>query len=77
MNPVVLGLILGTGILMFVRLILPLYRDFTAAQTFDFAALGLTLALVIIYLSYKYFFKKKMSPILLIIISAILGIVVF
>jgi chromate transporter len=77
MNPVVLGLIMGTGILMFIKLALPLYRDFSAEQTVDFGALGLMLALGLIYVFWKKIFNKNMSPILLIIISAVLGIVVF
>ncbi len=63
-------------------LILATAADLLAANCFaeqrpDFLALGLTLALGALYFGFKPLFKKKLSPIALIAIAAVLGIVVY
>ncbi len=66
----VAGLILATAV------------DLLAAGCFaerkpDLLALGLTLGLGILYFGFKPLFKKKLSPIALIAVAALLGIVVY
>ena len=43
----------------------------------DMISLVITLALAIIMIAYKHVSKKKMSPIILIILSAIIGMTVY
>ncbi len=75
-KPVVVGLILATAITMFLSSILNLKA---ISDGFKFEPLSLVvLALVVaVSLLYKKFLKKKISPILLIVFSAILGIIFF
>ena len=66
----VAGLILATAI------------DLLAANCFadrspDLLAVGLTLGLAALYFGFKPLFKKKLSPIALIALAAVLGIVVY
>lgn len=66
----VAGLILATAVDL-------LAANCFAEQRPDFLALGLTLALGALYFGFKPLFKKKLSPIALIAIAAVLGIVVY
>ena len=66
----VAGLILATAVDL-------LAANCFAERTPDFLALGLTLALGVLYFGFKPLFKKKLSPIALIAIAAVLGIVVY
>ena len=70
LKPCIIGLVMATGVFMVITHCLSLTAEFMA----DWKALLLTVVLAaVLYLS-KPLFKKKVSPILLIIISAILGI---
>ena len=70
LKPCIIGLVMATGVFMVITHCLSL----TAGFMEDWKALLLTVVLAaVLYLS-KPLFKKKVSPILLIIISAILGI---
>ena len=70
LKPCIIGLVMATGVFMVITHCLSL----TAGFTVDRKALLLTAVLAaVLYLS-KPLFKKKVSPIILIIISAILGI---
>lgn len=70
LKPCIIGLVMATGVFMVITHCLSL----TAGFMVDWKALLLTVVLAaVLYLS-KPLFKKKVSPILLIIISAILGI---
>ena len=70
LKPCIIGLVMATGVFMVVTHCLSL----TAGFMVDWKALLLTVVLAaVLYLS-KPLFKKKVSPIILIIISAILGI---
>ena len=70
LKPCIIGLVMATGVFMVITHCLPLTAGFMA----DWKALLLTVVLAaVLYLS-KPLFKKKVSPIILIIISAILGI---
>ena len=70
LKPCIIGLVMAMGVFMVITHCLSL----TAGFMVDWKALLLTVVLAaVLYLS-KPLFKKKVSPILLIIISAILGI---
>ena len=72
-KPCVIGIVLATGIYMTVK------NCFFAAGavSVDGISLGITLALAAAMFGYKRFFKKKLSPIFLIVLSALLGIAVY
>ena len=70
LKPCIIGLVMATGVFMVITHCLSLIAGFMV----DWKALLLTVVLAaVLYLS-KPLFKKKVSPIILIIISAILGI---
>lgn len=73
-KPVVIGLILSTGVMLFIKSI-----GFNSLESFDFNLQSLIIFVLIalIYNVSKYIFKKKVNTILLILISAISGIVIF
>ncbi len=73
-KPVVIGLILSTGVMLFIKSI-----GFNSLKSFDFNLHSLIIFILIalIYNISKYLFKKKVNTILLIIISAISGIIIF
>ena len=75
-KPTVAGLIVGTGLTMVASAVLGT-KTLSAAVNFDYKALiifGLIVAVSIIYNRVK---KVKISPILLIVISAILGLILY
>lgn len=69
-KPCIIGIILVTGSDMVLRKVLP-------SGAPDANALGLTALLAAILFGSKYILKKKLSPITLILISAVLGCVVY
>jgi len=71
---VVAGLITATGLILCIKSL-----GFIDIQTFnfDYRLLIILIILVLAELIFKYIFKKKLPNILLILISAILGIVVY
>ncbi len=70
-KPVVLGLILSTGIMLVAKNLGYInINDFH----FDYISLIIIVVIALIYYLYLYFVKKKMSPIVIILISALLGI---
>ena len=73
LKPCVIGIVLATGIHMVLR------NCFGAifAIKVNVQALIITVLLFVVMFGYKYFAKKKLSPILLILISAIAGIIVY
>lgn len=73
LKPCVIGIVLATGLHLIVQNIFPS----GIGVTVDFAALGITLALVLASIGYKQIFKKKLSPIMLILLSALIGVVVY
>ncbi len=71
-RPVVVGLIIATGLTMLLLVVTSLdsvYDKFV----FDWRALAIIAIVAIIHYIYKHFRKKALSPIILIIISAGLG----
>ena len=73
LKPCVIGIVLATGIYM----VLGNCFGTISRIKVNMQAIGITVLLVVSILGYKYFAKKKLSPIGLIILSAILGIIIF
>ena len=73
---VVAGLITATGLTMMLSCILGT-KTIKNPIAFDYKALVIFGLVVIIAFSYNKLFKKKISPIVLILISAILGILLY
>lgn len=70
LKPCVVGIVLATGLSMVIR------NCFHEGGT-DLRAAVITVALILILLLYQRLSKKKLSPIALICVSAVLGIVVY
>jgi len=70
LNPCIVGIILSTGVFMTLRYCFPLAPDAAA----DLQACIVAVLLFGISVFYQKWKKKKISPILLIVLSAILGI---
>ena len=69
MKPCVIGIVLATGIYMV------LHNAFGTVSAInpDWRAIAITLLLGAAMFGYKHFTKKKLSPIALILIAAVLG----
>lgn len=76
LKPCIIGIILATGVEMILTNLI-LIADFMPEHALDPKAIGLTAALAAILFGSKYALKKKLSPITLICIAAVLGIVVY
>ena len=74
-KPVVIGLILSAGIALLLKNLAISY-DSSVFSSFDYISLAIFLAIAAIYLVFKFAFKKKLSPIILILVSAVLGALV-
>ncbi len=73
LKPCIIGIILATGAYMIGKTCIPpMYQDER-----DFLPLILAAALAIIFFGSREFLKKKMSPIVLIVISAGMGILAY
>ena len=70
-KPAVIGIVLATGAFMLVKTLFP---ENSAANLTD---LVLTIVLAAIYFLPRRFSKKKLSPIMLIVVSAVLGAAVY
>ncbi len=75
-RPVVIGLIIATGITLFISVILGI-NAIGEAVVFDWKALVIFSIIAIIYFAFKFWKKKSISPIILILISAVLGILFY
>ena len=73
LKPCVIGIVLATGIYM----VLGNCFGTISGIKVNMQAIGITALLAASTLGYKYFAKKKLSPIGLIILSAIFGIIIF
>ena len=76
LRPVVVGLIVGTAITLLLTVILSI-KNVYQLIVFDWKALVIFSAVALIGWSYKKLNKKAVSPILLIIISAVLGLLLY
>lgn len=76
-KPVVLSLITSTTIFLFIKLIFfnngPLYADFK----FDITSLALLIVLFGISFIYKKYKKKSLSPIVILLLSMVFGLIIF
>ena len=73
LKPCVIGIVLATGIFMIVKNALPIMPD----ATFSVKSFGLTIVLLALMFGSKKMLKKKISPIMLIVISAVLGAIIY
>ena len=73
LKPCVIGIVLATGLYMIAQNCLSAENG----MNIDVVSLVITFVLAVIMIAYKHISKKKMSPIMLIILSAIIGILVF
>ena len=77
LRPVVVGLILGTAITILVQVVFGVTNISESVINFDYKALIIFAVISGISIGYKKITKKVMSPILLIVISAGLGIIFY
>ncbi len=75
-RPVVVGLIISTGILMAINCIFA-FSTIGSPVIFDWKALVIFLVVATIHFCYKRLKKKAPSPIILIIFSALLGVLFY
>ncbi len=75
-KPVVIALITGTAITMFISVVFGI-KTIKSSFNFDYKALVIFALVVITSIVYKKLSRKKISPILLIIISAGLGMLFY
>ena len=76
LRPVVVGLIIATGITMVLSVIFSL-GAIANGVSFDWKALVVFIVVAAVYYTAKMWKKKVLSPILLILIAAILGIILY
>lgn len=76
LRPVVVGLIIATGVTMVLTVILSL-KTISGGISFDWKALVIFAFIAITYYTVKILKKKTLSPIILILISAVLGILLY
>ena len=76
-KPVVVGLIIGMGFILLYNNVLIIDNNDFNSITFEFKSLIISIIIAILYLLYRKIFKKKMSPFILIIASAILGLLIY
>ena len=72
LKPCIIGIILATGILMMIR-----NCNFSIKAKPDVLTVGLTCFLVVVYFGSRKIVKRGMSPIILICISAFVGVVAY
>ncbi len=73
LKPCVIGIVLATGIFMICKNALPIMPD----TSFSIKSFVLTIVLLGLMFGSKKMLKKKISPIMLIVISAVLGAIIF
>lgn len=76
-KPVVIGLIVGMGIILLYDNIFVIDNNDPNSVTFDFKSLIISIIIGIIYIIYPKIFKKKMTAIILILLSAAFGIIMY
>ena len=75
-RPVVIGLIFATGVSLLLTVVLSLKNVYNPVS-FDYKALIIFAVVAITHIVYKIVAKKRISAILLILLSAVLGIVLY
>lgn len=77
LKPVVVGLILGTAITILMQVFFAFENVKVSTLSFDYKAVMIFAIVCLTSIFYKKKTKKSISPILLIIISAILGLILY
>lgn len=75
MQPIIIGLISVTGVIMVIHLLFPNMQFLT--QITDFRAFAMLFNLALLYFGYKKYYHKNLSPITLLLVAAGLGIIVY
>ncbi len=75
-RPCIVGLILATAIIMLMNILIG-FASIGDILAFDFKGLVIFAVLIAITIASKLMFKKKASPIIMILISAALGMIVY
>ena len=75
-RPAIIGMILATAFTMFLNVIFQI-KTFSSAFAFDWKSLCIFGVIGAIYFGYSKWKKKPFSPILLILISGVMGIIMF
>ena len=73
LKPCVIGIVLATGVYMIAKNALPIMPG----ATFSVKSFALTIVLLALMFGSKKMLKKKISPIMLIVISAVLGAIIY
>ena len=73
LKPCIIGIVLATGIYMILS---NCFETFSAIKV-DFKAGFINVLLVVSMIGYKQLTKKKLSPIMLIVLSAMIGVVIY
>ena len=76
-KPIVLSLILSTALLLFVKVIFFNGQSIKSEFAFDLKSFTLLITLVMFLIVYKKVNKKSLNPIVLLGLSALLGIILF
>lgn len=71
LKPCIIGIILATGLFMIAN-----NAGFIGGESFDVAAMALTAGLALLYFGSRKFVKRGISPIVLILISAVMGVLI-
>ena len=77
MRPALGGLILSVAITMALTVFFGIDSVKTAAPSFDLRTLAIFLSVIAISMAWKYFKKKEISPILLVVLSGVFGVALF
>ena len=75
-RPAVVGMILATAVIMFLSILFGI-KDVNSGFTFDWRSLVIFLVVAVIGVGYSLWKKKTFSPILLIILSGVMGVIFF
>ncbi len=75
-RPAVIGLIVATAITLFLSVVFNI-KTVKSEFSFDWRALAIFAVTVVVHCVYKHFKKKKISPIVLILISAVMGMALY
>ena len=76
-KPIVIALVLSVGVMMMIKCFYTNFGSFNTTPIFDFVSLGLMAGLIVLKLVYKKFLNKNLSPIMMIVFSAAMGILIF
>ena len=73
LKPCIIGIILATGVFMMLNNAIGVAENFA----YDVRSIVLTIILAAVMFALPFLLKKKVSPIILIVISAVCGIVIY